>query len=156
MNFRGTSRLIPLSYTMSESLDEHNGTCSRCNLEKSVWVYSEDDDESNSFLTCTDCYWIDEEKRTEEREDYVNENADHNHLCQLCGLEEPMYPQHWDSGDDCGIYCADCFWEEDSKRKNERRAWLHSNPEALLAYQKHVCKVLNLPPNEPNVSSSEK
>jgi len=70
------------------------------------------------------------------------------YLCKLCEMEEPMYPQHWDSGDDCGIYCADCYWEEDSKRKKARRAWLRSNPEALLAYQKHVCEVLNLTPLE--------
>jgi hypothetical protein len=130
---------------MSEYSDEYPGTCSRCNLETNVWLYQPEDEESECFLTCTDCFLIDEEKRTEERRAYLKANADHIHLCKLCGLEEPMYPHHWDSGDECGIYCADCFWEEDSKRKNERRAWLHSNPEALLAYQKHVCEVLNLP-----------
>jgi hypothetical protein len=70
------------------------------------------------------------------------------YLCKLCQMEEPMYPQYWDTGDDCGIYCADCYWEEDSKRKKARREWLHSNPEALRAYQKHVCQVLGLPPLE--------
>jgi hypothetical protein len=55
-----------------------------------------------------------------------------------------MYPEHWDSGDDCGIYCADCYWEEDSRKKKERRAKLHANPEALEAYRRHVCEVLGL------------
>lgn len=70
------------------------------------------------------------------------------YLCKICEMEEPMYPEYWDTGDDCGIYCADCYWEEDSKRKKARRAWLHANPEALRAYQKHVCEVLGLPYQE--------
>lgn len=54
-----------------------------------------------------------------------------------------MYPPY-DKNESCTYLCADCYWEEDSRRKYERRKALHADPEKLEAYRKHVCEVLGL------------
>jgi hypothetical protein len=127
---------------MSQAQEANQMNCYDC--KKDTFVSFQNDEYEDVYL-CKDCFAKETDKQDNEVKECYEQNKTSVHLCQLCGLEEPMYPHHWDSGDECGIYCVDCYWEEDSKRKNERRAWLHSNPEALLAYQKHVSKVLNLP-----------
>ncbi len=135
--------------TMSEYQDKHHGTCSYCNTTTSVSLfdskYDFPTDEYEDIYLCERCFQEEEEKENNEVKECYEQTKTSVHLCKSCGLEEPMYPEYWDSGDECGIYCVDCYWEEDSKRKKARRAWLHSNPEALQAYRDHVCQVLGLP-----------
>lgn len=123
--------------------------CTYCGKNTSLSLfdskYDFPNDEYEDIYLCKDCFAKEKEKQDNEVKEYYDENKTSVHLCKICEMEEPMYPQYWDTGDDCGIYCADCYWEEDSKRKKARRAWLRANPEALQAYQNHVCQVLGLP-----------
>jgi len=137
---------------MTQTQEANQMNCYDC--KKDTFVSFQNDEYEDVYL-CKDCFAKETDKQDNEVKECYDQNKTSVHLCQLCGLEEPMYPQHWDSADDCGIYCADCFWEKDSERKRARRAWLYANPEALQAYREHVCQVLGLSPVQPSPQTEQ-
>ncbi len=65
-------------------------------------------------------------------------------LCELCHLEEPMFPRK-NSREDCHILCADCYWDEEYRRKQERKLYYSLHLEEYEAYRKQAAETLGVP-----------
>jgi hypothetical protein len=77
---------------------------------------------------CADCY-TECQKNQEEDEDY---DWPYKGNCTECGDNILMTETH----------CADCYWEEDSKRKWQRREFYSRNPELLITWRAHCRYIL--------------
>ena len=57
--------------------------------------------------------------------------------CSCCGTELDENTARMMDG-----MCADCYWEDDARRKKEYRAWLKEDPQRFKAWQESCAQVL--------------
>lgn len=57
-----------------------------------------------------------------------------------------MYPHRFEEDDnECNTLCADCYWDEDSRRKHRRRVYYAHHPEEYEAFRKQAAETLGVP-----------
>lgn len=81
----------------------------------------------------------DTQERTETFQEYYS-------ICSICKSVEAMYPHRFEEDDnECNTLCADCYWDEDSRRKHRRRVYYAHHPEEYEAFRKQAAETLGVP-----------
>lgn len=86
-----------------------------------------------------------EEVNHPETEQTIEPFEEYYSICSICKSEESMYPHRFkDDDNECNTLCADCYWDEDERRKHERRLYFANHPEEYEAFRRQAAETLGV------------